>query len=261
MESNNKDIWLVDIVPSYLGKGNDKNQTGYRAKVQLNKVKYNIKKVVRVLGREGVPLDEYQAEAVVRRFFDTCKRLLRQGYTIEIDDFVKVWAKIEGNWNGLHDQYNQQHHKKTIATTPCPTLLQDLDQVKVEVASHLSKDSNTVILFVQDVATQAGDGTITPGDNILIKGTRIKVAGVIDPNNPNKRENGIGVFFVDQNGKALRSPRLDHNADSSITAKVPKNLVKGQKYKLIIRTRSTTNPDYLLQKIRTITAPFLLTPV
>jgi hypothetical protein len=67
-----------------------------------------------------------------------------------------------------------------------------LKEVGVEVLGV--KDGGAYIGLVTDTATGLTDGTITPGDDILIEGDKLRIA---------PDDDGLGVFFIDAAGMAI----------------------------------------------------------
>ncbi|MDR2634130.1 MAG: DUF4469 domain-containing protein, partial [Treponema sp.] len=66
------------------------------------------------------------------------------------------------------------------------------------------------ITLVTDIATGKTDGAITPDEDILVTGDKIKIAP--------EDESGLGVFFVDEAG-------TEHPLTHKITENLPKKLI------------------------------------
>jgi hypothetical protein len=109
-------------------------------------------------------------------------------------------------------------------------------------------DGGAVIGLVTDVLTNKTDGTISPDGDIIIEGSKIKIA----PEKPKEGEQ-VGVFFADPEGRLipLIFPMTENNP-SRIICRVPGNLFKDAVYKLKIITRYTKGKT-LLNEPRTIT--------
>jgi hypothetical protein len=153
---------------------------------------------------------------------------------------VHILPRVKGPWLGLSAKYDPEIHKVTLDMTPSPEMHKALEEVGVEVLGV--KDSGAVIGLVTDAATGKTDGTITPLDQIIIEGAKIKIA----PEN----EDGLGVFFVNEDGIAtLSTHRLLQNDPKKVITQVP-NLMAAQ-YTLRIITRYS-NGTVLLKKPRTI---------
>ncbi len=73
--------------------------------------------------------------------------------------------------------------------------------------------------MVTDTVTGLTDGSMTPGDDILISGEKIRVIGDAE---------GIGVFLVNEEGKATQvTRRLTQNDPKTVIARVPDGLADG----------------------------------
>jgi hypothetical protein len=101
------------------------------------------------------------------------------------------------------------------------------------------KDGGAYIGLVTDAATGATDGTITPNDDIIIEGDRLRIAPEGDTN--------LGVFFVNEAGESLPvTHRLTVNDPKRIIARVPA-LVPGT-YRLYVITRFSNSSTLLKEK-------------
>jgi hypothetical protein len=111
-----------------------------------------------------------------------------------------------------------------------------LKEVGVEVLGV--KDGGAYIGLVTDTATGLADGTITPGDDILVEGDKLKVVPDGD--------DGVGVFFVDAAGTAIPvTRRLTQNGPKKLIVRVPA-LAPGQ-YTLRIATRFSSSNTFLTE--------------
>jgi hypothetical protein len=91
---------------------------------------------------------------------------------------------------------------------------------------------------VTDTATGLTDGTITPGDDILVEGDKLRIA----PDG----EAGLGVFFVDAAGTAIPvTRRLTQNDPKKLIVRAPV-LASGQ-YTLRIATRFSSSSTLLTE--------------
>jgi hypothetical protein len=119
--------------------------------------------------------------------------------------------------------------------------------VGVEILGE--KDSGTFIGLVTDVITGKTDGTITPDEDIIVSGDKLKIA-------PEDAAD-LGVFFVDESGAETRvSRKLTENTPKKLVFRTP-SLSPGV-YTLKIITRFS-NAQHLLNEPRTVTYEFPLT--
>jgi hypothetical protein len=96
--------------------------------------------------------------------------------------------------------------------TPTAELRAALGAVGVEVLGV--KESGAYIGLVTDAANGKTDGTITPNEDIIIEGNKMKVAPA--------DETGLGVFFVAADGAETPvTHRLTVNTPKKLIARVP----------------------------------------
>jgi hypothetical protein len=102
-----------------------------------------------------------------------------------------------------------------VDASPAPELRAVLETVGVDVLGE--KDSGALIGLVTDVTTGKTDGTITPGEDIVVTGDKLKVAPEDD--------NTLGVFFVNAAGAETRvtrnSRKTSPNASCSASPPCP----------------------------------------
>lgn len=145
-----------------------------------------------------------------------------------------ISPRVSGSWPETNIKFNPEVHKITVDMVPGTGLRKALEEVGVEVLGV--KDSDAYIGLVTDTATGATNGTITPGDDILIEGNRLKIT----PEN----EAGLGVVFTGNNGSnTFVSRRLTQNNPKKILARVP-DLASGE-YTLKVITRFSKSSTLL----------------
>jgi hypothetical protein len=94
-------------------------------------------------------------------------------------------------------------------------------------------------MLITDLATNQTDGTITPGDNLLIEGNKIKIIGL--PQADGTIEPGIGIFLIPVNGGTpIPLTRLIENTPSRLLTRVDSTLPSNTYYLRII-TRYSHN--------------------
>jgi hypothetical protein len=121
-----------------------------------------------------------------------------------------------------------------------------LDTVSVEVLGE--KNSGAFIGLVTDIATDKTDGTITPNEDIIVTGDKIKVAP--------EEEAGLGIFFVDTNGtETAVTHKLTENTPKRLIFRVP--ALSDGTYTLKVVTRFS-NAQHMLNEPRIIIYEFPL---
>ncbi len=148
--------------------------------------------------------------------------------------------RVAGTWIGANAKFDPAVHKITLDIIPSAEMRVALKEVGVEVLGV--KEGGAFIGLVTDTATGLTDGTITPGDDILAEGDKLKVAPA--------DETGLGVFFISETGTTIPvTRRLTQNDPKKLLARVP-DLAPGQ-YTLRVVTRFS-NSSTLLTEPRTI---------
>ena len=181
-------------------------------------------------------------------------RIIREavcdGYSV-LTGVGQYSPRVTGSWIGKSANFDPSVNKLTLDMVLSKEMRDALATVGVEVLG-VKEGGGASIGLVTDTLTEATDGTITPGEDILIEGTKIKIAG--DPDL-------CGVYFIPRDApeetiyKVER--RLTQNNPSSIIARVPATLQPGA-YTLRIVTQYTNSGSTLLKEPRTIEYELLL---
>jgi hypothetical protein len=233
----------------------------YIAQVITAAVVLDIGNIADSIKEDGYELNKATIVDVFDRIIEKVKQAIVAGNSVDLD-IVKVSPLVDGPWED-HDSYDEGVHDKTVTVTAKSSLVKALKDVQVDVVGYRKPGDTAVILGVTDKASRKKDYSITVGDNILIKGEKIKVVGLPDPDAEDDDDNdivteaGIGVFFIPESGAPIQATRIDTNSASEVEVRVPNTLQKGKEYGLQIITRYTGGAQ-LLNVPRTIVADFLL---
>ena len=230
-------FWKVWLRPNLLTQevGND-----YIAEVStIGNTLHNEQIAQRIVqGRSELRLETIVS--ILAQRDEIVREALQQGSSVQ-DGNARISPRVSGNWIGSEARYVPEAHKITCDMTPTAELRAALGAVGVEVLGV--KESGAYIGLVTDVASGKTDGTVTPNEDIIIEGDKIKVA----PDG----ETGLGVFFVAADGaETAVTHRLAENNPKKVIARVPE-LTAGT-YTLKIATRFTGGST-LLKEVRTIT--------
>ena len=147
-----------------------------------------------------------QRDRIVRRF-------LQQGSSV-IDGVCKYTPRVKGPWDWRLPNFNSEKNYLTLDLEMANLMQADLQEVGLDILGKKPKIG--IIGLVTNTFTGASDGTITPNEDILIEGDRIKIVEK-EPGQPE-----VGVFFIAENGteyKASRMPTV--NNPKSLIVRVP----------------------------------------
>jgi hypothetical protein len=178
----------------------------------------------------------------------------------KIVDGILAGRAYKGHYFSLHPSVrgtvlpgqtvNDVEHKIGLTCAINSKMKSLLNAIKLTVKGQKDFEDFAKITTIEDAETERTDGFVTPGDELYIHGERIKVAGDEDDNGK-VIEEGIGVFFVPDNGSApLPARRVRQNTASFLSVKMPNNLSDNTQYTLKIVTRYTGS--ILLNSPRTI---------
>jgi hypothetical protein len=235
-----KFVWKVWLRPNRLTA----DPTDYIAEVDTAGNTRRQKDIIDRIVAEGSEIKAETIKAILDRANTVKQDFILNGYSV-FDDFVQITPRITGAWTGK-ETFTEGKHKTTVDAVLSKAMHDELKQVGVEVLGV--SEPGARIMLVTDVATGKTDGTITPGDDIVIAGDKIKVAGKPQPDG--SLEPGIGVFFVSAQGDVEPAARISENAPSKVVARVKADIAYGE-YTLRIVTRFTGG-NHLLKEPRVI---------
>ncbi|MDR0756553.1 MAG: DUF4469 domain-containing protein [Tannerella sp.] len=202
--------------------------------------------IARAVKDEGSELQYETLLDILNRADRLRVKKIQEGYSI-LTGVSHISPRVLGAWVGSLFRFDPEKHRITVDQTPSAELRAALDEVGVEVLGV--KDSGAIIGLVTDVATGKTDGTITPDDDIIIEGEKIRIA-------PGDGA-GLGIFFINQTGQETPvTHRLTQNDPKKVIARVP--LLDSGIYTLEIRTRFSRGSVFL-KETRTLTYSLPLT--
>lgn len=234
--SNIKFYWKVWLRLNFLTKDVDND---YIAEVStVGNTKRNVDIAQRIIN-EGSEIKYDTLLSILNQRDRIERNMLQEGNSVQTGN-VKLSPRVSGSWLGANAKYDASAHKITLDTTITAEMRSALTEVGLETLG--AKDIGGYIGLVTDTATGLTDGTITPNDDILIEGEKIKIAPV--------DEAGLGIFFIDSAGASTQvTRRLTQNDPKKLLARVP-SLPAGE-YTLQIVTRFS-NGSTLVNDARTI---------
>jgi hypothetical protein len=238
-----KFLWKIWLRPNFLTKDVANDMI---AEVSTAGKTVGNAEIAHDIKEEGSELSEATICDVLTRADHHSRRRLQEGYSVQTG-LVHVQPRVKGSWIGEHPAYNPAVHKLTADATLTAETRAALEEVTVEVLGT-KPDGGAYIHLVTDVATGKTDGAITPGEDIIVEGDRLKIAP--------EGEIGLGVFFVAQDGTIFPAvgPH-SFNTPKKLIIRVPKLEAGGYTLRVITRFSQSS---ILLKEPRAIEYPQLL---
>jgi hypothetical protein len=237
-------LWKLWLRPNLLTKEVDND---YVAEVSTTGKTLHNDDLARLIVEHGSEISADTILSILNRRDSVAIGKLQEGYSVQ-DGVSRISPRVYGNWPGGLAKYDPEKHRIGLDMTETAETREALKHVAIEVLGI--KDAGAYIGLVTDSATGRIDGVITPNDDVVIEGHKIRVAPL--------DEGDTGIYFTDEGGKVYSvERRLTQNEPKTIIARTP-NLSPG-KYTLSISTRYASSGGRLLNKARTITYASLLT--
>lgn len=243
MENFEKDhYWEFTLRDNPLTKDNDKDCV---AEVKSGPKTLHSEDIAKEIKRTGSEFKYETILSIVSQSNGIIADYLMDGQSV-MTDLCMFSPRIMGAFPNAKADFDANINKLTFDIVLSKEMRERLKKVKT--INRGMKADVAQIDLVTDTATGLTNGKITPNDDILIEGSRIKVAG---------DESVVGVFFVAEDGTITKvARRLTQNDPSRVLARVPA-LADG-KYTLQIVTQFSQN-NFLLKDARTLVYDSLLT--
>ena len=233
-------FWKVWLKPNLLTKDVDND---YIAEVSTSKQTLRNEDIAQRIVDEGSEIKYDTLLSIINQHDRIIREAVCDGYSV-LTGVGQYSPRVTGSWIGKSANFDPSVNKLTLDMVLSKEMRDALATVGVEVLG-VKEGGGAAIGLVTDTLTEATDGTITPGEDILIEGAKIKIAG--DPDL-------CGVYFIPRDApeetiyKVER--RLTQNDPSRIIARVPATLEPGV-YTLRIVTQFS-NSAVLLKEPRTL---------
>ena len=232
--------WKVWLTPNLLTKDIDND---YIAEVSTSKQTLRNEDIAQRIVDEGSEIKYDTLLSIINQHDRIIREAVCDGYSV-LTGVGQYSPRVTGSWIGKSANFDPSVNKLTLDMVLSKEMRDALATVGVEVLG-VKEGGGAAIGLVTDTLTEATDGTITPGEDILIEGAKIKIVG--DPDL-------CGVYFIPRDApeetiyKVER--RLTQNDPSRIIARVPAELAPGA-YTLRIVTQFS-NSTQLLKEPRTL---------
>jgi hypothetical protein len=205
----------------------------------------NLENIVDELIAEGTEFARETLIDIVGRYNRMCAKYAVIGYDVDTG-LVYLRPVVRGVF---HDKtYDPAKDSIYVLATQSKDLREEIAETHVEITGEAPSVMD--ILKVENLATQATDGTLKRGRNARITGSYIKLAGT---------EPGVGVFFITADGATsykLTADCIAVNDPSTLVLLIPDSIPAGA-YRLKIVTQYS--PHKLLTTSREATYRNVLT--
>ena len=232
--------WKVWLTPNLLTKDIDND---YIAEVSTSKQTLRNEDIAQRIVDEGSEIKYDTLLSIINQHDRIIREAVCDGYSV-LTGVGQYSPRVTGSWIGKSANFDPSVNKLTLDMVLSKEMRDALSTVGVEVLG-VKEGGGASIGLVTDTYTGEANGYISAGEDILIEGTKIKVAG--DPDL-------CGVYFIPRDApeetiyKVER--RLTQNDPSRIIARVPATLEPGVSTLRIVTQFS--NSAVLLKEPRTL---------
>lgn len=239
METFEKDNhWRFFLRDNSLTKDNNKDCI---AEVLAAPKTLRAEDIAKEIKRRGSELEYETILSVISQHNRIIIENLLSGASV-MTDICQFSPRITGVFASKEAQFDAAIHKLVLDIVLSKNMRESLKRVKT-INMGMKPDVARIGL-VTDASTGLIDGSITPDEDILIDGSKIKIVG-------EEGEEAVGVFFIASDGTETKvTRRLTRNDPSQVILRVPA-LADGE-YTLRIVTRFSQS-SVMLKELRTLT--------
>lgn len=181
----NEYYWKVWLRPNLLTKDDDND---YVAEVLTQKDTLHNENIANAIIKEGSEIKYDTLLSIIKQRDRIVREHLMMGYSL-LTEVCQYTPRITGPWGGETAKFDPAIHKLTLDIVPSAEMRDALSKVGVEVLGAKSEVGR--IGMVTDTFTGLSNGSITPNEDILIEGDRIRINGA---------DSSVGIFFVSEDG-------------------------------------------------------------
>jgi len=183
----------------------------------------------------------------VRHFFMEMMYQLCDGFSVN-SGFFTIHPSIGGTFHSDKEAHDHKKHPVTFRFQSLKALRDLRNNVDVIIEGYA--DTQGFIAEFIDVEENTTNTIFVPGDQFIIHGNKIKIAG----DNP-----AVGVYFVpvDDPSKAVKVTRIAENSSGKIIGIAPASTGYANN-RIEIRTQFSGSGNTFLKSLRVITSGFIL---
>jgi hypothetical protein len=198
--------------------------------------------------RGGADISAPAMEHAARLLFKEMAYSLCDGFSINADGWFNASPCIRGVFNSPDEQFDPAKHTISFEFHQGALLRKELEQVEVEIFGEA--DPSFYIARVTDMKTGSVNDILTPGRNLRISGSKLKISG----NNPSN-----GVYFMRQDTQeyiAVDSSDIVVNKPSELLIVIPQLAAGTYRVNVITQHGGTTQlkepRNFLFDKLLTV---------
>ncbi|MGQ1889658.1 DNA-binding domain-containing protein [Thermophagus sp. OGC60D27] len=228
----------VKLYPNNLS--NDSND--FYARVDTEKTLYTRDVCLAAVTRGGADSTPEMMEKNVLAFLKEMGYQLCNGFSISTGYFYASTG-IRGRFKSEMDAYDPERHLIYFQFNQGPLLREESKNINVEIVGVA--DTGCQIVEIVDIKSGSVNDLVTPGCNLRIKGSRLKIAGDLEE---------VGIRFINaDSGEIFAVEPVDiiTNMPSEIVILTPK--LPGGSYRLELGTQFSGNTSILLKKPKKVT--------
>lgn len=198
--------------------------------------------------RGDATTDAAQMITAVQEWLNEAVYDLMDGFCIN-NGYEMWYLSMEGNFNGTTDTYDSTRHKLKVVCVPLDKIRDELENVVVNVVGLA--DTEPKITQVTDLSNGNVNTTLTPGTNLCIEGSRIKVTG---------DDASCGVYLTnadDGTQTQLTGYSIPRNEPTQLWILVPADLASGS-YTVSVTTQYSSQ-NYSVKSPRSVEFDTVLT--
>lgn len=239
MSDNTSYVWKFDLEEYAMTKDNGEDYTAKVSTIQS----MSIDAIARAIAAERTEYREMTIVNIAHLLDEKIRHFVCQGNTV-VTGTALYSPSIEGVFIGKSGEVDPDRNRCVINISPSQAMRDELKKVKPVFSGFVKDMGGARIALVTDTSTGLTDGTITPGDILIVTGKKIKCL--------NADGSGIGkVSFVNTETQAETTvASLAVNDPSKLMFVAPASLTDGA-YLLRIETYFSTNAT-LLKKVRVL---------
>ncbi|MDR2193959.1 MAG: DUF4469 domain-containing protein [Treponema sp.] len=177
--------------------------------------------------RGGVTIPYADLVRSVKAYLVEAAYQLTDGFAIE-NGYTGIYPKISNTFSSLHDPVNPEVHKIEFGFRALKPLRDLASHVQIHLRGLADVEGH--VTQVEDTFSGSINHLITPDEDIIINGDKIKVAG---------EDTSCGVYFFTESAEFKVTHKLVKNGAAEVIARVPA-LAAGT-YRLKVRTQFSTS--------------------